>query len=340
MPSLLDLPTELLMEIVKSYPPLYAYDADALAHGVKIKQFYGHNALRALSQTCCTLRTIFLPALWVRVHAGPLWVLSREGSHKILERRMRGIQRTPYVVPYIRSLSVSLKECNMDNWQPIAQFIRVLRLLPNLRTLTILGLRHDMVSILAASCEGSLFPSVVTLALPDDLSSILHCFPNVQALTHVQHGSSYYGGLELIGAASHCNQLHTFNNPLIFGIAGLHKFDFLRKSIPHIQRLSIWQNLDGIPADPILQGLRSLEGMDNLSELSLRYSVGDASVENPNVGSHLGKILEAGKDVLRTSKATGRKVLQIQHLTVYSNVIEKETRYILEGREWVTVTSG
>jgi hypothetical protein len=239
MPSLLDLPTELLMEIVKSYPPLYAYDADALAHGVKIKQFYGQNALRALSQTCCTLRTIFLPALWVRVHAGPLWVLSREGSHKILERRMRGIQRTPYLVPYIQyefsrfsafqltkivssSLSVSFKECNMDNWQPIVQFIRVLRLLPNLRTLTILGLRHDMVSILAASCEGSLFPSVVTLALPDDLSSILHCFPNVQALTHVQHGSSYYGGLKLIGAASHCNQLHTFNN---LGAAGFLKFD-------------------------------------------------------------------------------------------------------------------
>jgi hypothetical protein len=118
------------------------------------------------------------------------------------------------------SLSVSFKECNMDNWQPIAHFIRVLRLLPNLRTLTILGLQHDMVSILAASCKGSLFPSVVTLALPDDLSSILHCFPNVQALAHVQERSVFNDGLELIGAASHCKQLHTFNNLLIFGAAG------------------------------------------------------------------------------------------------------------------------
>jgi hypothetical protein len=80
--------------------------------------------------------------------------------------------------------------------------------------------------------------------------------------------------------------------------------------------------------------------MNNLSELSLRYSVGGASVENPDVRSPFGKILEASKDVLRTSKATGRKVLHVQHLTAYSNVIEKEIRYILEGREWVTVTSG
>jgi hypothetical protein len=105
MHSLPDLPTELLMEIIKYYPELYL-DIDAAIRGVSSEQFDGNDVLRALSQTSHVLRGIFLPLLWARVHA--CFTARNRPKRKIrtrakmLERRMIGIRKTPYVVPHIR----------------------------------------------------------------------------------------------------------------------------------------------------------------------------------------------------------------------------------------------
>ncbi|KAJ7630124.1 hypothetical protein DFH06DRAFT_1005363 [Mycena polygramma] len=216
MPSLLDLPTELLTEVVKDYPQLYTYDVDALVFGVRSRQFASSKALRALSQTCRRLRDISLPILWACIYAGPLgienfWPNNKGG--RTLERRMKGILKTAYVAPYINSLSVNLDECDMNNAQPISRFIRVLRLLPNLRTLTIIGVPGPMNSILIASCEGHSFPSIITLAITDELATILPCFPNLQTLTNAPGNHMYFGnGERLIQAAAACSaQIHTIN---------------------------------------------------------------------------------------------------------------------------------
>jgi uncharacterized protein with von Willebrand factor type A (vWA) domain len=88
------------MEIVKYYPELLS-EVDVCLPGVDRDQFDG-NDLRALSQTCRTLRNIFLPVLWARVHATlNTRVLARTRT-TMLERRMRGILTTPYLVPHIR----------------------------------------------------------------------------------------------------------------------------------------------------------------------------------------------------------------------------------------------
>ncbi|KAJ7653648.1 hypothetical protein DFH06DRAFT_1474783 [Mycena polygramma] len=186
MPSLLDLPTELLMEIVM-YQPELDVDVDAYIYPGRpaADRFQGNenDPLRALSQTCRTLHRVSLPVLWARVHAcfassNPFeWRIRTRP--KVLERRMIGIQKTPYVVPYIRWLTVTLLECNMSNWKPMTEFIRVLGLLPNPQDLTILQVSSEMVPVLESSCHGKVFPSVLKLTLSDRFKTIMHCFPNV-----------------------------------------------------------------------------------------------------------------------------------------------------------------
>ncbi|KAJ7364654.1 hypothetical protein DFH08DRAFT_275781 [Mycena albidolilacea] len=240
MPSLPDLPTELLMEIVKYYPQLLS-EVDVCLPGVDRDQFDG-NDLRALSQTCRTLRDIFLPVLWTRVHATLNARVLDKGKEMrtrttMLERRMRGILTTPYLVPHIRSLSITFKECKKDNWQPMAVFIRVLDLLPHLQSLAILWISAE--SINAAFNERSwarkVYPSIVSLALPDDLAPILHCFPNVQMLTM---SNWWYSGKLFSAARDRCKAIHTVNNLAVSAEA----IKSLRTAIPTVQHLSIWEN--------------------------------------------------------------------------------------------------
>ncbi|KAJ6540987.1 hypothetical protein DFH09DRAFT_1174875 [Mycena vulgaris] len=298
MPSLPDLPTELLIEIVN-------------------KQFSGTDTLRALSQTCRALRSIFIPVLWERVLAGfntswPRRKIKRRS--KMLEGRMIGIQKTPYILPHIHSLSVTLVECNMDNWQPMAQFIRVLQRLPALRSLTIMNTSKEMIPVLSAALHGLVFPSLVSLVLPDALAPILYCFPNVQTLTYQDPYN-----IQILDAAKNCcEHIHTINNISLSGFVLKH----LRESIPRVKRLSLWRV---IRPDAILL----LEDMDNLSELVIRYrpSRNHLHLERD---PPLAEIIAAAIQVLRSSKSTGRKEVRIQHLgdDISQDIIQEETVFI------------
>ncbi|KAJ6577760.1 hypothetical protein B0H19DRAFT_568511 [Mycena capillaripes] len=182
MPSLPDLPTELLMEIIKYVEPV---------------QWYRYRDIRrALSQTCRTLRPIFLGSFW-----SAATVAFRTET---VERQLSRVQKLPYLLPYIRSLSVSMEGCTMESWQLIAQLLRVLQLLSHLQTLAIERFPHTMIDVLAISCHRIVFPSILILALPAELSPILHCFPNVHTLTPLTHSL-------VTVAAQCCEHIHTVN---------------------------------------------------------------------------------------------------------------------------------
>ncbi|KAJ7139118.1 hypothetical protein C8R44DRAFT_938713 [Mycena epipterygia] len=343
---LLDFPTELLMEIVKYFPAWYSA-ADARIQGVHSVSF-GHYVLRAFSQTCRRLRRILLPLLWARVNAcwrGP-WI----------ENRMINIRKIPHLMPYIRSLSITLRN-TMENYQLIEQFLRALQLLPDLRSLTILDLPKTMACILTTSCKDMVFPSVASLALPEKLAPILRCFPNVRTLTAVEssHDSLYK---LLMAAKDCCEHIHTLND-LRLGYGSYIVNLGLRETIPQVKRLTIWRiqtfelvssgqthSKVGASHSPqavtcmrlgalllYMLNLPPLEGMDNLSELWVRHSARES-----NCHTELGKVIEAGKRVLQTSKAAGRKELRIQHLDVL-DIIEEETLFILHGIQWTTATN-
>ncbi|KAJ6485319.1 hypothetical protein C8R47DRAFT_1129782 [Mycena vitilis] len=310
MPSLPDLPTELLMEIVKYYPELNL-DVDACIHpGRPVgEQFQGNDSLRALSQTCRALRDIFVPVLWARVHA---CFTSRNRPKrrirtraKMLERRMIGIQKTPYVAPCIRWMAVTMLECNMSNWQPIAEFIRVLDLLPNLKDLTILQASTEMIPVLETSFYGKVFPSVSKLTLTDRFTSIMRCFPNVQVLAYFHHNV-----IEVFDVIKeHCKSIHTIRNIQL----SAEVVRCLRDAIPNVKSIFLWYNLR-------LDTLRLLEGMDNLSELRIRL--------NPTLVPSVADTIQVAERVLRTSKACGRKELRIEEF-VRGQTVQKETLIVV-----------
>ncbi|KAJ7839147.1 hypothetical protein B0H14DRAFT_2787877 [Mycena olivaceomarginata] len=328
MPSLHNLPTELLTEIVKYYPVLLS-NIDAYVRGVPGDQFDGDDTLRALSQTCRALRDVFLPVLWERIHA-TFSARTRPKRRirtraKMLERRMRGIQKTPHVVPYIRHLAITLEECNMSNWQPMAHFIQVLDLLPALRSLTIYRITTEMIKVLRTSCQGKLYSAIVTLAVPDELAPILHCFPNIETLTACNRGSWYPYSFPLIpgklfsAAKDHCKHIRTVNN-LPLWVEAINSF---REGIPNVQHLSIWQNHHP-------DKLRLLEGMDNLSELVVRHGSRDYN----NIRLPLEELIAAAERILRSSKAPRHKVLRVQHLVEgqSDDIVREETLIVVGGR--------
>ncbi|KAF8172236.1 hypothetical protein K438DRAFT_1772863 [Mycena galopus ATCC 62051] len=300
MASLLDLPTELLMEIIKCYPQLYHFPevpthtyilekkgmrtlCELYGRGFR-EQFVGNDALRALTQTCHLLRNTFLHMLWARLDAFfTQRTINMDGY--ILERRMIGIQQTPYAVPHIRSLIVTMAECTTDHRQPMAEFIRVLEILPNLQELTIVQVRPEMVSVMRDSFRGKVFPSVLSLALDNRLGSIMPCFPNVQTMYIVDSPSA---GI-LRATKGSCHHIHT-----LFAPAFRMSDDSMSSGIP--------QWLDSMPR---------LNGMAALSDLRIQH------FHIPDTPGHklrptLEDVVTVAKEVLRSSKATGRKVLHVQ----------------------------
>ncbi|KAF8172244.1 hypothetical protein K438DRAFT_2023856 [Mycena galopus ATCC 62051] len=303
MASLLDLPTELLMEIIKCYPQLYHFPEVPThryilekkhlrtlceLHGWWFReQFVGNDVLRALTQTCRLLRNIFLHMLWARLDA---FFTQRTINMKggILERRMIGIQQTPYVVPHIQSLIVTMAECTMDHRQPMAEFIRVLEILPNLQELTIVQVRPEMVSVMRDSFRGKVFPSVLSLAPDNRLGSIMPCFPNVQTMYIVDSPSA---GI-LRATKGSCYHIHTVRHFRLSPGA----IQALRAGVPNVRRLDIQWNcpLDFMPL---------LNGMAALSDLRIQH------FHIPGIPGYrprrsLEDVLSGAKEVLRSSKAT------------------------------------
>ncbi|KAK7001745.1 hypothetical protein R3P38DRAFT_3044265 [Favolaschia claudopus] len=298
MVSLPDLPNELLIELATHYSLLYI-GIDAVIHGELREKYAGDHAIRSLSQTCRRLRHVFLPILFSRVHALLTWrnlplMLSRPilGSHtNILEDRMIGIRDTPYVAPLIRSLSVTLEECRY-RWQPIAEFIQVLGLLPDLENLTIIDPHQEAIPFLISACEGRTFPSVRTLAIDNILGPIIPCFPNVRVLTSAGGGHNCL----LESLKGKCEQIST--NKLIPATVEL-----LRDAIPNVRCIEVWDNkrLD-------VGALNLLQDMNALIELRYRYQAWNYDCIPREMD------ISAARRVLRSSKAVGVKKLRLQVL--------------------------
>ncbi|KAF7350571.1 hypothetical protein MSAN_01616900 [Mycena sanguinolenta] len=331
MPSFPDLPTEILMEIVSHYSPLIhgvptgeRFAGDTALHAESPgfivletvnESLVGNETLRALSQTSRIFRAIFLPVLWARFHAcftehnGPKRKIKTRA--KMLERRMKGIQKTPYIVPYIRSLSVTLTECNTDNWQPMAEFIRVLDLLTNLKDLTILSVRSQMVEVLSTSCKGKVFSSVSRLALDNNLAPIMASFPNIHTLTFI-----WTSCIDVLQAVKEsCKQIETINH---FSLSP-EVVQCLRDAVPNVRRLMLWSYYG-------LSKLSLLEGMEALSELRINHRplyhpYGHFNARQLQPLSQ--GVVAAAKRVLHTSKAVERKRLRIYEIA--SGGLPKET---------------
>ncbi|KAF7343952.1 hypothetical protein MVEN_01684000 [Mycena venus] len=223
MSSLPDLPTELLLEMVNYYPELYL-DIDDSLHGVASEQFVGDDTLRALSQTCRTLRGIFLPVLWARVclvHRAEQAQKSK-GRAKMLERHMLSIQKASHVLPHIRALTIVKvsNEClGFDN-DNLAQIIPCF---PNIQALTF----HPgsgcipFLRALKGSCE-----HVHTLNNLTLYANIIESDPGVRdSIPNVRRISVWQFALELLRLLENMDNLSDlricYREPLVHVVYGL-----------------------------------------------------------------------------------------------------------------------
>ncbi|KAF8206791.1 hypothetical protein K438DRAFT_2013871 [Mycena galopus ATCC 62051] len=197
MRSLPDLPTELLMEVIRYYSNLYLFPVipTGYSRALPLKTTLAEDAphgwrLRVRGKRCPPSALRHMPSSTARVPspavgAGARERMFHEAIHlHTLERRMVDIHRTPHVVPHIRSLTVTRAACNTGHQRPMAEVIRVLELLLNLEDFTIVQVPCGKIDpiLTNTTCSGKLFPSVWRLALDDHLARMMACFPHVQTL--------------------------------------------------------------------------------------------------------------------------------------------------------------
>ncbi|KAJ7622334.1 hypothetical protein FB45DRAFT_1091204 [Roridomyces roridus] len=335
MPSFSSLPPELLTEITKYHPELLI-DVDARIQGLPPNEFAGIDTLRALSHTCRSLRQVTLPELWKRVHTiTDARKPERSGwqrddrwfrpHSKMLRRRMIGIEKTPYVAPSVRSLTISLIGCNMYTWEPVAHFVRVLGLLPNLRSLTVLNVLTDIVDLLDSTFKGRTFPTIETLAIPPIMAALLPYFPNVHTLIPCGNLNATVKEILLSKSREVYEHVHTIHN-----LPVTREFiQSVQEKIPQLQCISIWQSL----SQAELSLLTSLT-FGSLTTLIIRVR-DDTSQNLYTYYSHappppsVDEVITAAEGMLRRSNGKGRKVLRVQRRGIQGWVRE-ENVFVVE----------
>jgi len=169
------------------------------------------DVLRAITQTCRTLRRKFLSWLWERVEACVVPTLSAWYIYvgNVLESKCHILLKNPLLATHVRLanphllypisrvivhsvMSVTVSRYRMDTILPA--FANCLQSLPNLHTLELCHVHQEMTTKLKQAFEGKKIPSIRTVVLPTTAHHILRSCPNVEDVTcNVGDGSQILG---------------------------------------------------------------------------------------------------------------------------------------------------
>ncbi|KAG5652933.1 hypothetical protein H0H81_003009 [Sphagnurus paluster] len=203
------LPVELWLEILSYYP------AEEFYKGIYWVCLERTGVLRALSQTNQHLRRIFLPKLWERfeISSAETGAWYKTAGEALL-RKSEGILQSPHLASYTSTV--------------LPAFVKCLNGLPNLETITIAHAHTAMTTVLKNAFQGSIFPSVRTVVLPDYAHEILRCCPNVRRVI-----CTHKDGTKLISAiAKHKTRTLEVLEGIATGEASMKRKSPL-KNVPH-----------------------------------------------------------------------------------------------------------
>ncbi|KAJ6562217.1 hypothetical protein B0H19DRAFT_1259795 [Mycena capillaripes] len=285
--SLEDLPTELLLEILAIYPdsPLVFFSPLAFReYGVHEREFR-RQILQSLSQTCTTLRNVFLPLLWNIFDVTVPKIKDHYTQNTILQTA---------VFPFIQNIHINFSNIPALDADTTDLVVRFLCVLPNFVGLRI-RLERSVMPLLIHSIGSHTFPTVTSLCVPGWLDPLFPAFTGVTSLTCP---AIFHDMNTLAAAQQHFSRLDT--------LAGLSPYKQVIEDVfekfPRLRRIST-----SGPIDLDLLPLFSL--FRNLSELSLAHRADDEDTS----AVHL---ILAAQTVLRRSKSRDRKLILIWEFTM------------------------
>ncbi|KAK7044899.1 hypothetical protein R3P38DRAFT_2881527 [Favolaschia claudopus] len=294
--ALTDLPTELLVEIASYHESSFTFLSPLTREEHIGERRVQREVLRSLSQTCLSLRQIFLPKSWEHL----------EVSKPNLQEACADSALTSVIFPFIKSIHLSMRSWTRSDMKAIFFLLEFIRTLPNLTGLQIYyGVSFDVVSILSYAFAGNTsFPAIVALAVQDNLDGILGCFPNLKTLS----GASFSENSPLLRAAK-------TRTPYLEAIAGLRprryqaiserdrSLEDIGRDFPSLKALSISTRVHLETADDFFVRLKRVFG--HLSDLGFVFYP-DRTELLP-----LEELAARGRDVLRNSSSSDPKILRI-----------------------------
>ncbi|KAJ7617166.1 hypothetical protein FB45DRAFT_1063683 [Roridomyces roridus] len=307
--SLVDLPTELLVEIVSYYPHPHEFLSPLLRHEHGLQERKDRQqVLRSLSQTCGVLRRLFLPALWERLEVS-------KGS--LLREEAVSSEVSTSLLSYVKSIHVSTAEWPASDIEPIFLLVNLLKALPNVTGLQIYhNIAWELVAAFAYAFAEASFPSITELAVPDVLEQMFPSFPNVKTLAC----PAIYAHSRVLSPAQQYF-------PHLEGISGLRLSKMLinqvRQHLPKLRAISVSSVVPPEDSDgrshnhqpveddedcrPMFTDLALLRDFKHLEELSLIYACAERDALS------LPALISAGKDVLQhtSSKTFNKKLLRV-----------------------------
>ncbi|KAJ7136917.1 hypothetical protein C8R44DRAFT_976329 [Mycena epipterygia] len=286
-PSLIDLPNELLVEIVSYHTYTFDFLSPVVYQDYWKRRQPRRKTLRSLSQSCSVLRSVSLPLLWERFDVyNP-------------DFRSPQSEIAACIFPYIKYVHISTQ------WWPLSSISETIPLLvdflctlPKLTGLEIYENRldHTIFSIISSAFSKVSLPTVSVLLVPQELRPIFRAFPHLRTLVFqtVHKDSSalmvrqYFTHIDALAGLRICHRNEEFL------ILATDRF-------PGLRVLSIASPFK-IEFEPCF---RRLTAFTNLSELVLFH------VEDGSQFLSLEALVAGGRDVLRASQSRETKVLRV-----------------------------
>jgi len=285
-PSLTDLPTELLVEIISYHAYTFNFLCPLVSQEDSARRGLRREILRSLSQSCSALRSVTLPFLWERFDV----------SNSIFRPTHPQSEVAKHVFPYIKYVHVSMPSWSISSplgTETLPLMVEFLCALPSLAGLQIYSPHSSIFSIVSSAFAGVSLPTVSALFLPEELHTIFPAFPNVRTLAFPSFGLDS----DAIAAA----KAQFLCLDALVGLRIYHgheSFSTLASDFPCLRALSIASPFER-EYEPCL---RRLSAFTHLTELAFFHE--DSFLP-------LDKLIAGGIDVLRASQSPYVKVLRV-----------------------------
>ncbi|KAL4246280.1 hypothetical protein ABKN59_009772 [Abortiporus biennis] len=181
------IPNELLDLILSEYPRVKESQVTTVLQCTTFPLAFAiyTEVLRALSQTCRSLRIKCLSRLWERVEICYVKWEDRdrfgEVTSRNLDRISKGLSQTPEIGGLVRSFAVTLTRWSTK--KVLSAFVKCLTMLPNLHTLQVLYAHPTMAKSVQTAFRHNELPQIRTVILPNYVHSILRSCTGVETIT-------------------------------------------------------------------------------------------------------------------------------------------------------------